>query len=565
MYMNKKINIIRIFIVGLLVLHGSMFAVRRLPTSMLRPPRVTVVIVVDSLGYHYIQKLLPYFNYGFKTLIEKGVVYSNAYWPHGNPSTGPGHAGLNTGVYGKDSGIVGNAWFDNAGNKVECDNDSSPDAAVLCPNGVYEYGKSPKNIMVAGVSDSLAMQSQPCAQTKVFSISLKSRAAIGTAGKDKRNKPFWFDTRTGCMTSSKYYCQTLPDWLVKFNKENNVKSLKMLAWDLLYPEDSEYYCLKGIHSNGAARLNISLLSQDATQGKTREEFFELFEKTPMANQMIFDCARACIKANLSCNRDDRMLVWVLLSPLDKLSHIYGPDSLEVTDLLYQLDYQLNQFIHCIDKLLMRSDVTYVLTADHGMAPVPEYLQEAGFPACRKDSYDIEQEVSDVLKKKLGKTITVRIKTPHVYLTKGYELLNDTEKKEVLKVAKGVLRGQPCIKNVWTNDELDALNMPVDQIEMLYKLQRFPGRSGDLIIQTAPFAQLTKYKGGTTHEGPYEVNTHVPLILYRHNFFERKLINTKVSMLQLANTLAHILHIPKAAASTFSILPGLFPDEQDFVL
>lgn len=565
MYLSKKFKIIKVIFIGLLVAHSSVIAVRRLPTTLLRPPRLTIVFVVDSCGYHYMQKLLPNFNYGFKMLFEKGVVYTNAYWPHGNPSTGPGHSALNTGVYGKDSGIVANSWFDKQGHKVECDDDKSSDAVVLSPDGVYEYGKSPRNIMVSGVSDSLAMQTQPCAQTKVFSISLKSRAAIGTAGKDKRNKPFWFDTLTGYMTSSKYYCETLPDWLVQFNKNSHINDLQKLSWTLLYPEDSEYYCLNGIHSNGSSRLHISLLSNENLQVKSRQEFFELFEKTPMANKMIFDCTKACIKANLSCNRDERMLVWVLLSPLDKLAHVYGPDSLEVVDLLYQLDCQLMNFIHFVDKQLMRSDVAYVLTADHGMAAIPEYLNEQGYPARRIESQTVEQEISDAIKHSMGKTIRVHIKTPHVYFTKEYEQLNNTEKQEVLKIAKTILLTKPCVKNVWTNSELDALNMPADQLETLYKLQRFEGRSGDLIVQTKPFTQLTKYVGGTTHEGPYEVNTHVPLILYRHKFFERKMVNTKVSMLQLANTLAHILHIPKAAASTFCILPGLFPDEQDFVL
>ena len=158
---------------------------------------------------------------------------------------GPGHAALNTGVYGKDSGIVANSWIDGQGNKIECDDDNSEDAAVLAPDGCYDYGKSPRNIMVSGVSDSLAMQSQPCANTKVFSISLKSRAAIGMAGKDKKNQAIWFDRITGSMTSSKYYFDTLPGWVQKFNKTNNITHSKSLRWDLFYPADSEYYCFNG--------------------------------------------------------------------------------------------------------------------------------------------------------------------------------------------------------------------------------------------------------------------------------------------------------------------------------
>lgn len=564
MRIYKGLRQFLIVIMGLSIFNGTMLGIRRLPTTMLRPPRLTIVIVVDSFGYHYIQKLLPYFNYGLKVLLDKGVVYTNAYWPHGTPSTGPGHAALNTGVYGKDSGIVANSWLDEHGNKIECDDDTPKDAAVFASNGFYDYGKSPNNIMVAGVSDSLAMQSQPCAKTKVFSISLKSRAAIGMAGKDTKNQPIWFDPVTGLMTSSKYYFDVLPEWVQKFNKTNCIKDLKSLRWNLLYPADSEYYCFEGLASNGAARADFNLVGPDSND-KDPEVTYSLYEKTPMANQMLLDCAKACIKANFGCNRDDRMLVWVSLSPLDKLAHIYGTQSLEVIDLIYQLDYQLKGFIHFVDRYVKRSDVLYILTADHGMAAIPEKLTMQGYPAHRTSSRDLEKEINEAVEKKLGSTIKTFIKTPNIYFSKDFEKLDKNKQQEARAITQDILKCQESVKNVWTYDQLEALSPEPTQIESFFKNQLFAGRSGQLIVQTAPFCQVTKYPAGTTHEGPYEVNTHVPLIIYRHEFFEHKMVNTKVSMLQLANTIAQILHIPKASASTFKILPGLFPAEQDFVL
>lgn len=565
MCMHRELRSYWVLFISFFIVSNSIFGIRRLPTTLLRPPRLTIVIVVDSFGYHYVQKLLPYFNYGLKTLLDKGVVYTNAYWPHGTPSTGPGHAGLNTGVYGKDSGIVCNSWLDGQGNKVECDDDTSQEAAVFGPNGFYEYGKSPKNIMSAGVSDSLALQSQPCAKTKVFSISLKSRAAIGTVGKDKKNQPFWFDPATGLMTSSKYYFDALPQWLVKFNKTSNMSKLKTFKWNLLYPADSEYYCFEGIRDNGSARSDIIMIESEVAGTSSKSCLYELFEKTPMANQLLFDCAKTCIKANLGCNRDDRILLWILLSPLDKLAHIYGPESMAVIDLIYQLDCQLQGFIHFVDKYVKRSDVLYVLTADHGMGPISERLDTQGYPAHRDDSHLVEKKIGQEIASKTGKSIQAYIKTPNVYFSSDFDLLTHDQQQEVLKIAKAILLDQASIKNVWTYQELDTLNFDLSQIESFFKNQRYPGRSGKLIVQTAPFGQLTKYKGGTTHEGPYEVNTHVPLIVYRHQFFEHKVVNTKVSMLQLANTLAQILHIPKPSASTSTILPGILPAEQDFIL
>ena len=418
--------------------------------------------------------------------------------------------------------------------------------------------------MVAGVSDSLAMQTRPCAKTKVFSISIKSRAAIGMAGKDKKNQPILFDPMTGLMTSSKYYFDTLPDWVQKFNNTNNIAHSKSLCWNLLYPADSEYYCFDGLTSNGSARYSNTLIGKNCID-LAAEVPYSLFEKTPMANQMLLDCAKACIKANLGCNRDDRMVLWISLSPLDKLAHVYGTQSLETIDLIYHLDCQLNGFIHFVDRYIKRSDVLYVLTADHGMASIPEKLAECGYPAYRTDSRDFDNDVSKSITDKIGTTIKITTKTPNVYFSKEFDALDKKQQQEVSVTVKDMLLHQKSVKNVWTYEELDAMVTDPTQIEYFFKNQRFPGRSGNLIVQTAPFSQLTKYPAGTTHEGPYEVNTHVPLIIYRHQFFEHKMVNTRVLMLQFANTLAQILHIPKASASTFEVLPGLFPAEQDFVL
>ena len=66
------------------------------------PPRLTIIIVVDQFSYNYIfNKLNQHFKFGLRYLLDEGVNYTNAYMPHGRPSTATGHAGLNTGTYAK--------------------------------------------------------------------------------------------------------------------------------------------------------------------------------------------------------------------------------------------------------------------------------------------------------------------------------------------------------------------------------------------------------------------------------------------------------------------------------
>jgi hypothetical protein len=74
--------------------------------------------------------------------------------------------------------------------------------------------------------------------------------------------------------------------------------------------------------------------------------------------------------------------------------------------------------------------------------------------------------------------------------------------------------------------------------------------------------LSKYKAGTTHESPYNYDTHVPLVIYQPGKYEHISIIKKVYATQLANTLAQILNIQKPPASTAQLLPGIFGECTD---
>ena len=83
-------------------------------------PKLTAIIVVDQFAHHYFLKLSSHFKHGLKFFTKNGVVYSNAYMPHGIPTTATGHTGLNTGAFAKDHGIIGNAWCSQDGKKIAC-------------------------------------------------------------------------------------------------------------------------------------------------------------------------------------------------------------------------------------------------------------------------------------------------------------------------------------------------------------------------------------------------------------------------------------------------------------
>ncbi len=98
------------------------------------------------------------------------------------------------------------------------------------------------------------------------------------------------------------------------------------------------------------------------------------------------------------------------------------------------------------------------------------------------------------------------------------------------------------------EELQACTLPDGTI----------GEKGQLIIQTEPYCFLTEYSSGATHETPYNYDTHVPLIFYQSGSIERAQIYDRVTSLQCAPTIAHILGIPKPSACTAPLLPAIAP-------
>jgi len=539
-----------------------LFTIGSLTAYNVKPPRLTVVLVVDQLAHHYIDKLHPYLKHGIGYLLSHGVNYTNAYWPHAQPGTATGHAGLNTGTYAESHGFVSNNWYEN-GEKVCCDDDDSDDAAVISPDGVYDYGKSGHRLMVDGLSDQCVLQTEPRSEFEVYSISGKSRSAIATAG--KLGKPLWLDCHNGCFTSSKAYFNELPDWVKTFNHNNSINRLGSIIWKQMYPRSPYAYQFFDINNYEYTRakktmLNTLLAVPDESHP---DNPFCWFEKTPQANQYILDCSLACIKEHVSRKHRDRLLLWVCLSPLDKVVHQYGPNSMEAIDMIYHLDKQIQRFMRKTLRIIGKHELVFALTADHGVMPIPELLQGQGLSlAHRIDRVEFIKGINDAMQKKHSFN---NIITSY----KGQELVCDTaildgldtdKQTAILHDIQSMVLATPGVKNAWLIDDLLRLPTQPHTLEDNIKKQVFKGRSGSIIVQPYPYTVITHWKEGSAHKTPYGYDTHVPLIVFHPGKFEKRQVRQRVSPLQLANTLAEVLNVPKPSASTCEILPELFDED-----
>ena len=60
-----------------------------------------------------------------------------------------------------------------------------------------------------------------------------------------------------------------------------------------------------------------------------------------------------------------------------VGHAYGPESHEVQDILIRLDVQIGLLLDKLDRDLGEGNYMVGLSADHGVAPMPERIKAAG--------------------------------------------------------------------------------------------------------------------------------------------------------------------------------------------
>jgi predicted AlkP superfamily pyrophosphatase or phosphodiesterase len=532
-----------------------------------KPPRLTMIIILDQFAHHELQTLKHNFKGGIKHLYENGISYENVYMPHALPETAVGHTSFGTGALPKDHGIIANRWYNEQGKEIASDDDSPDRAAVFAPHGFYKYGKSARNIMVDGLSDQVMLK--PVSKKKYASVSIshKSRAALGTAG--KLGAAFWLDLSTGFFTSSMAVCKKLPDWVVAFNTHKKMDTLTRFNWPLFHKEDSHYYAMKNNHCDFCGDWGLSahapsiagtelVLEKDIKSNHGDKGPYELLAKAPLGSALLFDFAKACIEEYIDRQKINHLVLWVSCSTPDKIGHPYGPYSLEKIDILYHIDHQLEELIDYAQRKVGDGNALFVLTSDHGIGPLPEIMKQKGYTSARRIyTSDLVRGMNEFVEEKYGiKNAVLGAKDINMYL--NAPLLNElkqNQRKAIVNALKTYLKSQDGIKNVWTYQELadSSYHLELKELEATYKNQLFKGRSGHLICQPYPYVLITDYDYGTSHTSPYNYDTHIPLIFYQKSRFKHAKIMNHVWAQQLPVTLAQLLDVPKPSASLFESL------------
>ncbi len=509
--------------------------------------RLIVGIVIDQFRADYLNRFGDQFGEGgFKRLLDGGAVFTNANYIHTPTYTACGHATFMSGAVPAMSGIVGNDWYDRASSRRVS---SVSDDKTKLVGGREGSGMSPHRLLGSTIGDELKLAS--AGHAKVIGLSYKDRSAILPAGK-RPDAAYWFDGSTGNFVTSTYYRSELPDWLKAFNRDNHCFSYFGKKWDRLLPESEYSRSDKDDASYEKSPYGTKFpYTLNGGEEKPGTKFIAQFEASPFANDHLVNLAKAAIEAEKLGADDVTDLLTISFSANDLLGHAMGPYSQEVHDMSLRTDRTLAELFSYLDKKIGLDQIVIALTADHGVAPVPEQVQKLGYGG-RIEAKQITDAVTNSLNQRFGEEKwVIQTVNGNVYLDESAIERRKLDAAEVEAVASKALLKLASLVEAFTRSQILAGKLPNTAIARSVANGFHPQRNGNLVIITQPFYFVGE-SATTTHGSPYKYDTHVPVIFYGAGIATGS-FHSVSSPADIAPTLAALLKLETPSNSVGRIL------------
>ena len=500
-------------------------------------PKLVVVIVIDQFRGDYLERYRDQFGEGgFRMFLDHGANFTDCNYDYANTRTAPGHATLLTGSYTSGHGIVANEWWDPEKKKrvtsVEDDNTKLVGASKTGP------GASPHNLMSDTLGDELKLATG--GKARVFAIALKDRAAVLPAG-FSGDAAYWIDQKTGDWITSTYYRADLPEWVRNFNGTR----------------PSERRAEKYLNRQWKDREGNTLGSTAPRTGKNKDDepagFYQVVGSTPFANDYQLEFAKELVLyEKLGAGAATDLLV-ISLSANDILGHQVGPDSPQMRGMALELDRSLAEFFNFLGQQIGMANVWMALSADHGIAPLPDFAKTLRLPAANLDAKALREQINSLLAKKFAKKAdyVLDLDYPLAWLDKdAFAGTVGAKDESVAEGEVGEAMKQIGFTGYFAKSQLARGDIPPTEIGRRYAHSYSPEGGYYVIGVPRPFeVGITK---GTDHATPFSYDTHVPLAFYGLAF-QPGTYRTHAEPVDLAVTLASLLGINAPTAATGRVL------------
>ena len=494
-------------------------------------PQLVIGLVIDQMRWDYLYRYASlYSNNGFIRLLKEGFSCENTMIPYTPTYTAPGHTCIYTGSIPAIHGIVGNSWYDRfTGKYVYCTDDSTVNTVGSNTNA----GKmSPENMWATAITDELRLSNN--FKSKVIGIALKDRGAILPAG-HSGNAAYWYDDKVGKWITSTHYMEALPKWVNQFNDKDLAAKYMSTDWNTLLPEmkySASTIDNKSYENKIPGELTVTFPHKLSALSNNK---YEAFKTTPFANTYTFDFAKAAIQNESLGDNTVTDFLAVSISSTDYVGHAFGPNSIEAEDTYLRLDKDIADFLNYLDTKIGKGKYLLFLTADHGVAHIPAFLNEHKINGAGIDDAILEQKLNKAVEEKLGtKKAISHVVNYQVYLKDSVK-----HNEEIKALIIDELIKEPYIQTAFDLSELTETTLPSIQKERITNGYT-PSRSGDIQFIFKP-GYFDGGKKGTTHGlwNPYDA--HIPLLFYGWGIKSGRL-NRETYMTDIAATLAAMLQI-----------------------
>src|SRR5579862_3471757 len=490
-------------------------------------PKLVVVIVIDQFRADYLERYRDQFgDGGFRLFMDRGAYFTDCNYDYANTRTAPGHATLLTGSYTSGHGIVANEWWDPL--KKKRVTSVEDDTTTLFGPSHGSPGASPRNLMSDTLGDELKLATG--GKARVFAVSLKDRAAVLPAG-FSGDAAYWIDPKSGDWITSTYYFSQLPEWVLNFNSNHRVDKYWNKEW-----KDRDGLTLG------------STVPRNGKDGKPAG-FYEVVGSTPLANDYEFEFAKELVLyEKLGAGAATDLLV-VSLSANDILGHQVGPDSPQMRGMALELDRSLAEFFTFLGHQVGMANVWMALSADHGVAPLPDVAKALHLPAAGIDTKSLRDQINSLLSKKYSKKAdyVLDLDFPNAWLS---EEAFAGQKESDAEADTGEAMKQAGWTAYFTKSQLAHGETPATELGRRYAHSYSPEGGWYVLGVPRPFqVGITK---GTDHATPFSYDTHVPLAFYGLAF-QPGTYRTHAEPVDLAVTFASLLGINAPAQATGRVL------------
>lgn len=508
---------------------GQTSAVTRSAGRVPQRPKLVLGIVVDQFRYDYTTRFAARYTGGLHTLLTEGAVFVDAHQDHYPTVTAVGHATFMTGSTPATSGIIGNEWYDRTlGHTITSVEDSG---TQLLGGAAGATGSSPHELLVSTVGDELKASDN--GQSRVIGISMKDRAAILPAGRSA-DAAYWFDNTTGAVVSSTWYERQLPAWVQQFNQ------LKLTERDLG----------KSWTVPGAPKPFVDL---PATPGS---DYIAAWEETPWSNDVLERFAEDALRQEQLGRHTQTDMLTVSFSANDHLGHAVGPYDPAIDEMSVATDAAIGRLIAAAEKQVGgRDNLLVVMTADHGVAPTPEWSLAHHLPGGRADKKEYNRTVADALHARFGGGDWI-VGTWESGFYFNRELMREKklDAADVEEEAARAVQALPYVERTYTRTQLMRRTAMVSTADDYVARSFFAERGPDLFVVLKPYWVFGSGRG-TTHGSPWNYDTHVPLIFWGAGIRPGE-HTERVGISDVAPTLATVLHIEVPSGSVGRVLPGI---------